>query len=104
MLQHTGQAGTPWGDVRDQLARQPHLTSNLTRRANELRRANVGGAPIHPSDCACRSCLQRDPRAFVRRRRQERAWAILFIGMAAALYGFALAELPQIAAAFGWHF
>jgi hypothetical protein len=62
----------------------------------------VAAPPIHSANCGCFDCRQRDPIRYARDRRQLRAWAVIFIGLAAALYGSALASLPEIAASFGW--
>lgn len=79
-----------WTKVRHELNGAPHM------------RGSNAGAPIHAAWCGCRSCLQRDALAYARRARVQQAWAILFIGLAVALYGLIFTSLPQIAAAFGW--
>jgi hypothetical protein len=67
-----------------------------------LHRPIAATPPIHPAYCACFDCSRRDPVSFAEKRREVRAWAILFIGIGGALYGAVIASLPEIAAAFGW--
>lgn len=69
-----------------------------------LQRQISSPAPIHPAACGCFDCRRLDPVRFTRDRRQLRAWAVLFIAIAAALYGAVFASFPQIAAALGWSF
>ncbi|HXH52562.1 MAG TPA: hypothetical protein VNH53_03910 [Sphingomicrobium sp.] len=57
-------------------------------------------ADIHSAWCGCRSCLERDPLRFARRRRAMRAWALLFVALLAVLYGTLIANLPAVADAF----
>lgn len=55
---------------------------------------------IHPSWCTCSDCRSSHVRFGEGAR--LRAWAILFIGIAGALYGTVFAYAPQIAAALGF--
>lgn len=52
---------------------------------------------IHPQWCRCSDCAL----SIRGNRTRLRAWAILFIALAGALYGTVIACAPQIAAAFG---
>jgi hypothetical protein len=63
------------------------------------RRPSTGFSTIHPMNCSCSDCVLISRRD----RARIRAWVILFIGLAGALYGTVFANAAQIAASFGFH-
>lgn len=71
----------------------------ITRSPREV---PLRGAEIHPAWCACGDCRAAAERRQLRHEDRQRAWAMLFLTLLAALYGAVLAFLPEIAASFGW--